>query len=201
MSSLREQGPITTGFSLAKIAVVHSRPIPEITRYGSRLGARFARLAGTTEGGRRRPPTHISLPAARFASGSCIQHRPRKRRGRGEHRVPLHPQSRVQQNAQRTHTSSQQVQPNTSGIPRAMLDDLSRALLGVPGVLVTVACNHLAGLTPASGCRDHAVLSNASRALRPCASTASIATRLTFGNDWPNVPVGEAGCPWIWHHF
>ena len=31
-----------------------------------------------------------------------------------------------------------QVQPNTSGIPRAMLDDLYRALLGVPGVLVTV---------------------------------------------------------------
>ena len=39
----------------------------------------------------------------------------------------------------RTHTSWSQVQPNTSGIPRAMLDDLFRALLGVPGVLVTVA--------------------------------------------------------------
>jgi hypothetical protein len=38
----------------------------------------------------------------------------------------------------KTHTSWSQVQPNTSGIPRAMLDDLFRALLGVPGVLVTV---------------------------------------------------------------
>jgi hypothetical protein len=41
----------------------------------------------------------------------------------------------------KTHTSWSQVQPNTSGIPRAMLDDLFRALLGVPGVLVTVACD------------------------------------------------------------
>ena len=39
----------------------------------------------------------------------------------------------------KTHTSWSQVQPNTSGIPRAMFDDLFRALLGVPGVLVTVA--------------------------------------------------------------
>jgi hypothetical protein len=38
----------------------------------------------------------------------------------------------------KTHTSWSQVQPNTSGIPRAMFDDLFRALLGVPGVLVTV---------------------------------------------------------------
>ena len=41
--------------------------------------------------------------------------------------------------AKKTHTSWSQVQPNTSGIPRAMFDDLFRALLGVPGVLVTVA--------------------------------------------------------------
>ena len=56
-----------------------------------------------------------------------------------------------------------------------MFDDLFRALLGVPGVLVTVAraaCRtegrhrHLAGLTPASGCRDHTASSNASHALR-----------------------------------
>jgi hypothetical protein len=76
----------------------------------------------------------------------------------------------------RTHTSWSQVQPNTSGIPRAMLDDLFRALLGVPGVLVTVAHNQLASLTPASGCRDHTASSDASRALRPCALIASIAS-------------------------
>jgi hypothetical protein len=95
--------------------------------------------------------------------------------------------------AKRTHTSRSQVQPNTSGIPRAMFDDLFRALLGVPGVLVTVAraaCRaegrhrHFASLTPASGCRDHTASSDASRA-SSCASFASIAPRLTFRDDWP----------------
>src|SRR5579859_7812432 len=85
----------------------------------------------------------------------------------------------------RTHTSSTQVQPNTSGIPRAMLDDLFRALLGVPGFVVTVARNQIANLTPASGCRDHTASSDASCALRPCALLASIASRLTFRDDWP----------------
>jgi hypothetical protein len=51
-----------------------------------------------------------------------------------------------------------------SGVPRAMLDDLFRALLGVPGVLVTVPRACALGFTPASGCRDHAALSNASGA-------------------------------------
>ena len=63
--------------------------------------------------------------------------------------------------AKRTHTSWSQVQPNTSGIPRAMFDDLLRALLGVPGFVATVARDHLASLTPASGCRDHTASSNA----------------------------------------
>src|ERR1700754_1560940 len=63
---------------------------------------------------------------------------------------------------EKMHTSWSQVQPNTSGIPRAVLDDLYRALLGVPGVLVTVASDCVAGLTPASGCRDHTASSDTS---------------------------------------
>ena len=47
----------------------------------------------------------------------------------------------VCKNSKKTHTSWSQVQPDTPGIPRAMFDDLLRALLGVPGVLVTVACD------------------------------------------------------------
>jgi len=101
---------------------------------------------------------------------------PRKSGGRRECRAPLHPRSRVPKSIKKTHTSRSQVQPNTSGIPRAMLDDLFRALLGVPGVLVTVPRKQLAGLTPASGCRDHTASSNASRALRRCAQIASIAS-------------------------
>ena len=41
-------------------------------------------------------------------------------------------------NAQRKAHELSQVQPNTSGIPRAMLDDLLRALLGVPGFVAAV---------------------------------------------------------------
>jgi hypothetical protein len=135
-------------------------------------------FAGTTEGHEHTHSRGMICPSCARASPS--------RGGRGEHRVPLHPQSRVQQNAQRTHTSSQQVQPNTSGIPRAMLDDLFRALLGVPGFSSHRAPGLLTrGLTPASGCRDHTALSNASPALRPCASIASIATRPTFRDDRP----------------
>ena len=48
LSSLRKQGPITTGPGLATERVTASAPITEIARYGSRLCTHFVRLAGTT---------------------------------------------------------------------------------------------------------------------------------------------------------
>jgi hypothetical protein len=139
------------------------------------------------------------IPAARFASGFCIQHRPRKRRGRGEHRVPLHPQSRVQRIAQKKHTSSQQVQPDTLRrsprdvgrlIPRSPRRT-GRSSHRPPGLLSPEGSHQRRGVGTTRLCRTRPRASS-------CAPTASIATRLTSGNDWPNVPLGEAGWPGIY---
>ena len=61
------------------------------------------------------------------ASGSCIGCCPRERRGRGECRVKASPMARLQQVTQAAGTTGS---AGSSGIPRAMVLTLIRALLG-----------------------------------------------------------------------
>jgi hypothetical protein len=85
-------------------------------------------------------------------------------------------------------------QPKHSGIPCAVVYDLLCALPGVSGFLVTVAVQIvLHNLTPASRGQDHAAWSYAPLAIVSQANT-STAPRLTYRDDWPNVPLHEAGC-------
>src|SRR6202035_1851208 len=94
-----------------------------------------------------------------------------------------------------------QVRRNHSGTPCAMALRLLRALPGVPGFLATIACaacraegphRPSANLTPASGGQDHTAGPYAMRRTS-CGTTASIASRLAFGDDRPNAPLAEAG--------
>src|SRR5262249_51822562 len=74
-----------------------------------------------------------------------------------------------------------------AGIPCAMFDDLYRALLGVPGVLVTVASRGACPLmldTSIGVSGPRGFVERFPRA-SSCAPSASIATRLTFRDDRP----------------
>src|SRR5690349_21717960 len=82
--------------------------------------------------------THLHIPAARKAR--VMHHSPPSAiGGRRECRVPLHPRASRAANAQETHTSHLQVQPNT--LRHSLRDGLRliRGLLGVPGLLASVA--------------------------------------------------------------
>ena len=117
--------------------------------------------------------------------------------------MPLHPQSRVPIKWKRKHTSSPQVQPNTSGIPRAMFDDLLRALLGVPGSLVTVVGRNtcfaqLDTSVGVPGPRDFAVRAGFARPAKPARPSHPAPRFVTIGR---NVPRVEAGCGGGWGDF
>jgi hypothetical protein len=70
------------------------------------------------------------------------------------------------------------------GIPRAMLDDLFRALLGVPGVLVTVACSRRLD-TSIGGSGPHGFVERVTHAYVLRAPSRPSLPRLTFRDDWP----------------
>jgi hypothetical protein len=63
---------------------------------------------------------------------------PSEIRGRRECRVMASPMARLQQEKQAAVTTGS---AGSTGIPCAMAYDLSRALLGVPGLIATVARN------------------------------------------------------------
>jgi hypothetical protein len=137
----------------------------------------------------------IYLPAARICPGDA-RSSALSRRGRRECRVPLHPGGSCAQMRKKMRTSSTGTTEH-AGIPCAMLDDLFRALPGVPGFLATILPGSLTRkLTPASGCQDHTASSDASRAPRRGAAYASIATRLTFRDDRPERPSWRGGLTW-----
>ena len=81
--------------------------------------------------------TSVCIPAARLRPGLAPVVA-LKIRGRRECRVPLHPRASCAANAQKTHTSSPQVQPNT--LRHSLRDGLRliRGLPGVPGLLASV---------------------------------------------------------------
>jgi hypothetical protein len=67
---------------------------------------------------------------------SFASHHPRKYGGRRECRMQAAPMARLQQGKQAAVTTGS---AETTGIPRAMVLRLIRALAGVPGLLATVA--------------------------------------------------------------
>jgi hypothetical protein len=89
--------------------------------------------------------------------------------------------------------TSRQVRPKHPALPAQWLYDLLRALPGVSGFLVTVAAqDRSAQLDPGvegTGPRGLTVRI----APHVLQHHASIATHLTSGDEWPNVPHGEAG--------
>jgi hypothetical protein len=131
------------------------------------------------------------VPAARKYPGDRSSVTPRKQ-GRRECRVPLHPRGSRAANAQRTHTSHLQVQPNT--LRHSLRDGsrLIRALLGVPCSLAAVALRFVSQhLIPASGDRDHTI--SLVRLLHRSSATqdASTAACPNVRDGWPNAPCAE----------
>src|SRR5262245_44939715 len=113
--------------------------------------------------------TSDSILAAGFARVLRSNH-PQKQGGRGEQRVMASPMARLQQKKQAAVTTGS---AGSTGIPRATVLRLIRALLGVPGLIVTVPpgsrrvgpkgpTSPSRGLTPASGHQDHTILPSAS---------------------------------------
>src|SRR5689334_13072062 len=96
--------------------------------------------------------------------------------------------------------TSRQAGPKHPTLPAQWLYGLLRDLPGVPGLLASVTNGLLHSLDPSvggTGLRGLAVHA-VPHVLR---QSASIATRLTSGDEWPNVPRGEAGLTSIYHDF
>jgi len=121
----------------------------------------------------------------------CITHRPRKiEEGAGKAGCRPHPWPASNKKSWR---QSPQAWPN---IRPSLRDGFNGVLRALPGnrafLLPSSARSSLADLTPASGCQDHTT--------SPCARApfvrtkiraqrlASIAARLTSGDDWPKRP-------------
>jgi hypothetical protein len=102
-----------------------------------------------------------------------------------------HPQPCVQRE-ERTQASHHRY-AERSGIPCAMVYGLLRDLPGVPGFVATVARNHLANLTSASGGQDHTASPSASCAPRLGAPTRPSHPASRFVTIGRNVPLLEAG--------
>jgi len=111
--------------------------------------------------------THLRIPAAR-SPGLCKIVSPKKEEGAGNAGCLLHPRSRVQKCASKTHTSIQ-VQTEHSGIPCAMvLQLIPRSprrrirLVTVIGELTALRARlgsqHLRRLDTSNGCQDHTAL-------------------------------------------
>jgi len=86
-------------------------PTPRLRR-GSRTQGHAVALAKAASRGMTAEGVRAHSRGTKCPSDASLA-RPRNQRGRRECRVPLHPQPRVQEMRKATHTSSQQVQPNT----------------------------------------------------------------------------------------
>jgi hypothetical protein len=92
----------------------------------------------------------------------------------------------------KTHAGQHRYAEITPALPAQRFYGLLRALAGVPGLLASVARRHLHGLDPSVGGprpRDLTVRA-APHVLR---RHASIATRLTSGDEWPSRPSCRGG--------
>ena len=91
----------------------------------------------------------------------CIVLVPRTVRGRREDRMLVAPAASCAK-VESTRVRNHRLNRSDPAFPARMVLRLIRALLGVPGLLATVARNHLASLIPASGDQDHALSPSAS---------------------------------------
>ena len=109
----------------------------------------------------------------------------------------------------KTHAGSTQVRRNHSGTPCAMVLRLLRALPGVPGFLATIACAACRTGGPTSPIRklDSSIGEPEPHGLTVRAVPhvwrrhASIATRLTSGDEWPSRPPCRGGLASLNHNF
>ena len=115
-SSLRTQGPITTG------AVAGPRKATHTAFSHSRRGVWVPAFAGTTgelSASILKASTHLRDLATLIVRGLPATSRPRKSEGAGKTGCTLHPRSRVQLRTGKAHTSIQ-VQAEHPGLPCAV---------------------------------------------------------------------------------
>jgi len=126
-------------------------------------------------------------PAARWRPG-CRKKGPRLARGRRECRVSVAPAA---SRAKGRYTSI--IHHRSSGFtpafPARRFYALSRALLGVPGLIAPSRALIATRLTPASGCQDHTTLPSAGSRVRLARSLASIAFRFPRPWRWRYAPL------------
>src|SRR6185437_4032061 len=145
---------------------------------------RFGRQ--TADGGHESAFPRHDLPEA------LQTERPDRVRGRRECRVQAAPARLACKESALCARKQQQGSQNNRHSLRDGLR-LIRGLLGVPGLLASVACRSPARLIPASGDRDrtislvrtgHARLSRPARPSHPVSNVCG---------DWPNAPLAESG--------
>jgi hypothetical protein len=153
--------------------------------------------------------TSEGIPAAQLRPGFAKIRVPLENRGRRECRVHVAPTA-LRANAKDARRPTQ-VRRNHSGTPCAMVLRLLRALPGVPGLLAPVALSISAfrpqgrnrvsiRLDPSvGGSGPHGLTVRiAPHVLRP---NASIAARLTSGDEWPSRPSCRGGMASLNHNF
>jgi hypothetical protein len=134
-------------------AVVLGKAVRRLSRNNPSLWLCVPAFAGTTTWTNFQKCT--SAFSRRDAPEVCVNFRALKSEGAGNAGCTLHPRSRVQNCAKKTHTSIQ-VQRRQSDIPCAMVLRLISRSPRRSGFLVTVACDAAtANLTPASRRQDH----------------------------------------------
>ena len=158
----------------------------------------IARLRGRRHSKARRAYSKDKLQPSRDANRARVLlfHHPLKLRGRRECRVlaATHGPPANRKAGGSYHRFSQNI--------RHSLRDGFNAYIGLsPGTGLSCSHHardhHLARLTPASGCQDHTTSrppqrrSSARKRVR--VAKASIASRLTFGDDWPQRPSCRGG--------
>ena len=152
------------------------------------------------QGARVPGTTRVRIPAARFRVRVLhILVAPSNTEGAGNAGCTPHPLPRVQ--TKETHAGQHRYAEITPALPAQWLYGLLRALPGVPGFLATIACaacrtegrhRQIRKLDSSIGEPEpHGLTVRvAPHVLRP---DASIATRLTSGDEWPSRPPCRGG--------
>src|SRR5581483_4011139 len=139
------------------------------------------------------------MPAARFRVRALQNGIPPKAEGAGNAGCTPHPLPCVQN--KKTHAGQHRYAEITPALPAQWLYGLLRALPGVPGLLAPSSRRLLPmRLDPSiGGSGPHGLTVRiVPHVLRP---KASIATRLTSGDEWPSRPPCRGGLASLNHNF